>query len=59
MFFKTGVLKISQYSQENNCVGDSFYLKRDSNTRVSCEYCDIFKNTLKAFDDFKNKQKSV
>ena len=43
MFFKIGVYKISQYSQENTCVGVSFLitlqaftlatlLKRDSNT---------------------------
>ena len=25
----------------------------------SCEFCEIFKDTLKAFDDFKNKQQSV
>ena len=25
----------------------------------ACEYCETFKDTLKAFDDFKNKQKSV
>ena len=25
----------------------------------SCEFCEIFKDMLKAFDDFKNKQESV
>ena len=37
MFFKTDVLKISQYSQENTCVGASrsaTLLKKDSNTGV-------------------------
>ena len=49
-------LKISQYSQENTCVGISFLikmqafrapalLKRDSNTGVFCEHWEIFKNT--------------
>ena len=49
-------LKISQCSQENICVELSFLiklqvirpaalLKRDSNTNVSCEYCEIFRNT--------------
>ena len=44
MFFKVFVLKLLQYSQENACVGSSFFvkcqafrrgtpLKRDSNTR--------------------------
>ena len=49
-------LKISQYSQENTCVGISFLikmqvfrapalLKRDSNRGVFCEHWEIFKNT--------------
>ena len=44
-------LKISQYSQENTCVGaslvslESTLLKRDSNTDISCEYHEMFKNT--------------
>ena len=48
--------KISQYLQENTCVGVSFLikmqafrfailLKTDSNTDVSREYCKTFKNT--------------
>ena len=48
-------LKISQYSQENTCVGISLLikmqgfrtpalLKRDSNTSVFCEHWEIFKN---------------
>ena len=49
-------LKVSQYSQENTCVGISFLikmqafrvpalLKRDSNAGVFCEHWEIFKNT--------------
>ena len=41
-----------QYSQENTCVRVSFctfrsaiLLKRDTNTYVSCECCETFKNT--------------
>ena len=50
-------LEISQSSQENTCVRVSFliklkssglrlYLKRDSGTGVSCEFCEDFKNTF-------------
>ena len=48
MFFKTGSIKISQYSHENICVGTSFltFLKRDSNTVVSCGYCKTFVNGI-------------
>ena len=43
-----------QYSQENTCVGESLrdffksaiLLKRDSSADVTCEYCEIFKNTF-------------
>ena len=35
---------MSQYSQENT-FGPATLLKRDSNTGVSCEYFQIFKNT--------------
>ena len=49
-------LEISQNSQENGCVrvyfliklqawGLQFYLKRDSDTGFSCEFCEISKNT--------------
>ena len=49
-------LKISQYSQENICVGISFLIKMqafrapallkwDSNTGVFCKHWEIFKNT--------------
>ena len=34
------VFKISQYSQAKQLL-----LKRGSNTSISCEYCEIFKNT--------------
>ena len=44
MFFEIGSLKISQYSQENTCVGVS--LKRDSNTGASGGYYKIFKNSF-------------
>ena len=37
---KKGVLKISQYLQENTCVGE------ETLTQVfSCQYCEIFENT--------------
>ena len=39
------VLNISQYSQENICVGVSFYLKETLIQVFSCEYCVIFKKT--------------
>ena len=39
------VLKISQISQENICVGASS-LKSDFNTGVSCENYEIFKNAI-------------
>ena len=42
-------LEISQNSQENNCVGVSFFNKetqRDSTKVFSCEFCEIFKNTF-------------
>ena len=51
MFLKKVLLKISQYSQENTCVGaslvslESTLLKRDSSTDTFCEYYEIFKNT--------------
>ena len=38
-------LKLSQYSQENTCIGISL-LKRECNTGVSCEYFEIFKNSF-------------
>ena len=50
------LLKISQYSQENTSVGVSFliklqalglFIKEETPTQViSCEYCEIFKNTF-------------
>ena len=55
-FIKKLFLIILQYSQENTCLGVSFLIKlsfnkrpatlskRDSNTGVFCEYCQIFKN---------------
>ena len=43
-------LKISQNSQETTCVGFSFVIKisrkRDFCTGVSCEFCEIFTNTI-------------
>ena len=56
-FFKTGVLKISQISQENTFVGVSLQQScrpeglqlyyREAATQVfSCEYCKIFKNNF-------------
>ena len=56
MFYKKKVfVKLSQNSQENTCVEVSFlinvqawglqlYLKRDSDTVFSCEFCKTFKN---------------
>ena len=50
---KKAVLKISQCSQENTCVGVTFLIKlqatlfkRDSNASVFCEYNEIFKSTI-------------
>ena len=54
---KSLFLKISQDSQENTSVGVTFlikfqpsnlqiYLKRDSDQRVSCDFCEVFKNTF-------------
>ena len=54
MFFKIGVLKMSQISQENACVGSLFNIVaglalkffEETPTQVfSCEICKIFKNT--------------
>ena len=56
VFYKNAVLKIWQYSQENNSVGVSFksscritdvhFFQKDTSTQVfSCEYCEISKNT--------------
>ena len=44
MFFKIGFLEISQYLQENICVGVSFFKveKKTSTHFFSCEYCKIF-----------------
>ena len=54
---KNLLLKISQYLQENTCVGVSFFkkvtglrpcnfIKKETPTRVfSCKICEIFKNT--------------
>ena len=49
------LLKICKTSKENTCVGVFFmklqafslqrFLKRDSNTMISCEVCQTFKNT--------------
>ena len=49
------LLNILQTSQDNSCVGASFYevagiqpasfLKIDSNTMLSCELCETSKNT--------------
>ena len=38
-------LKISQISQENTCVGVSFYEKETPTQVLSCKICEIFKNT--------------
>ena len=57
VFYKKGVLKNSQNSQENSCAIVSFllklqaeacsFVKRGTLTQVfSCEFCEIFKNTL-------------
>ena len=43
VLFKKLFLKISQYSQES--CRPANLLKRDSNTVLSSEYCEIFKNT--------------
>ena len=50
-------LRISLYSQENNCVGVSSFIKllasslqlyyKETPTQMfSCEFCEIFKNTF-------------
>ena len=53
-------LKISNNSQEDTCARVSFFIKNETLAQVfSYELWEIFKDTLKAFDDFKNKQKSV
>ena len=56
MLFKIDVLRnISQYSQENICVGSrynkcsGFYLKETSTRVFSCEYCKTFTNTNSFF----------
>ena len=57
VFYKKGVLKNSQNSQENSCAIVSFllklqaeacsFVKKGTLTQVfSCEFCEIFKNTL-------------
>ena len=48
MFFKIGVLKISQYSPENTFVGVSFSLiKKILPTQLlSCKYCEIYENSF-------------
>ena len=52
LFFTTGVLKNYQISQENTCVGISFYkscmpLEKETPTQVLlCEICEIFNDTL-------------
>ena len=49
-FSKQAVLKILQSSQEKTCCGfffkKLFVFKRDSNSGVSCGYCEIFKNSF-------------
>ena len=44
-FSKKVFLNVLQYSQENTCVGVSFQ-KQIPTQVLSCEYCEIFKNTL-------------
>ena len=45
MYFKMGALKISQYSQENTCVGVCNFIKKETLAQLFfCEYCEIFKN---------------
>ena len=49
------LLKFSKYSMVNTCVGVFFkkvtdlkagnFIKKDPNTGVSCQYCEIFENT--------------
>ena len=56
MFFKIGVLKSFTVFTGNTCVSlfliklqafrSATLLKRDSNTDVSCEYCENFKNSF-------------
>ena len=51
MFYKNkALLKISQNSQENICVGVSFlikFIKKETPTQVfSCEFCEIFNNAF-------------
>ena len=57
MFFKIGVIKISQTSQENTCVGIFFkkgrriealqHYQKETPTQVfSCEIFEIFKDTF-------------
>ena len=38
-------LKISQYSEQNTYIGASF-LNKVASLRLSCEYCENFKNSL-------------
>ena len=42
MFFEIGVLKISEYSEENNVLGPVF--NNVTGLQPSCEYCEFFKN---------------
>ena len=45
VLYKKLVLKISQYSQENTCVGVLFIKSRFQHKCFSCEYCEMFKGT--------------
>ena len=56
IIIKIGVLKVSQYSQENTCVRVSIdnaaglqpcnFIKETQTQVFSCEYCEIFKNSF-------------
>ena len=56
VFHKNGVLKIfTKFTEKHlyqglffNKVDQQLYQKRESYTRVSCKFCEVFKNTILA-----------